>query len=218
MLLRTPLLLAALSLIALLSGCGTSADSDATRSSSNNYSLGSSGSGSSSWGNQDTNQGAQDSDNGGSSSNNQNTGGTNQGADNNDSGFVFDDSQAIYDAKACGAFDDYSALIDSSLDPEGREDSQNGIMIYSTYRFSFVPSETQVILFYPHLNATKKGKPYVSLYTSNYTIAFDKGWVDNDNKRVYIQTPKIGDQKSECYRYTLNDANTENIVATKVYR
>ena len=185
--------------LVLMSGCGTTTDSGGSSNTN------SSGSGTSNTDSSETNSSS------GAASNNNSSSTT-------DTESIFDTTDAELDAKACGAFDDYSALTDSSLSPEGQTDDANAIAIYSSYRFTFNPAASEVTLYYPRLQQTKQGKPYVSVYATYYTISFDKAWVNNANNTVYVKTPKNDNGKFGCYRYKLNDANTSNIVATKVYR
>ena len=200
--------------LVLMSACGTTTDSGG---SSNANSSGSATSNNNSSGSNSSGSGTS---NGNSSETNSSSGAglNNNSSSTTDTGSIFDTTDAELDAKACGVFDDYKALTDSSLTPEGQEDGVNAIAIFSSYRFTFNPADSEVTLYYPPLQQIKHGKPYVSVYATYYTISFDKAWISNANNTVYVKTPKNDNGKYGCYRYILNDANTSNIVATKVYR
>ena len=205
--------------LVLMSGCGTTTDSggSSNANSSGSATSNSNSSGSNSSGSNSSGSGTS---NGNSSETNSSSGAAsnNNSSSTTDTGSIFDTTDAELDAKACGVFDDYKALTDSSLTPEGQEDGANAIAIFSSYSFTFNPEDSKVTLYYPTLQQTKQGKPYVSVYATYYTISFDKAWASNANNTVYVKTPKNNNGKFGCYRYILNDANTSNIVATKVYR
>lgn len=131
---------------------------------------------------------------------------------------IFDKNDAILDVEACGSFDGYLTVKDNSFDPEGFYDSKNGITIGSSYPLNFSPKNTEVVLFYTNLTVNKSNT-FKTIYESNYYISFDKSWVNNTTRTIYIKTPKleITDNKYGCYRYELNSVSSK-IKKTKVYR
>ena len=130
----------------------------------------------------------------------------------------FEKENAILDTQACGAFDGFLTMKDNSFDPEGFYDSVNGITIGSSYQLSFSPKNTEIVLFYPNLTTTKTND-FRTIYENNYYISFDKAWIGNIKRTIYIKTPilETTNNKYGCYRYELNSISS-NINGIKVYR
>jgi hypothetical protein len=130
---------------------------------------------------------------------------------------IFDTVDAVLDSQACGAFTGFAAIRDNSLDPEAFYDETNGILLGSSLPLSFIPSESEVVMYRPNLLASKVGS-FVNVYAKDYYISFDKAWVDNGSNTVYVKTPQDENLKYGCYRYELNSVDSNDINKTKVYR
>jgi cytoskeletal protein RodZ len=129
---------------------------------------------------------------------------------------IFDTIDAIYDANACTT-SGFLAIKDSSFDPEGYEDTENGMIIGSSYPMGVDLEQSEVNMYHPGLHQTKVGG-WTNVQEKNYYFSFDYAWIENDKKTVYVRTPKNSDGKFGCYRYELTSTDSTNIVATKVYR
>ncbi len=134
---------------------------------------------------------------------------------NVDTNTTFDASGAVYDAKACGAFDGYLAMHDNSFDPEPVKDDANGMVLASSMPLGFNPKDAEITEYYSPLTVTKEGA-LISVFGDGYYFSFDKGWVQNDRKTIYIKKPTK--PKQSCYRYELNSLIASDINKTKVYR
>lgn len=123
---------------------------------------------------------------------------------------------AIYDADACGSLD-YRAISDNSLSPEGNSESDVGLKITSYYPPGYHSQESEVALFYPLDFEGPKVGTTVFVWTLDFSFSYDKSWIDNTNKTIYIKTPIINDE-FECYRYELNSTDANDLQAVLVYR
>lgn len=133
---------------------------------------------------------------------------------------IFDTSDATYDKQACLIDSTYVVMTDSSFDPLSTNDEENGIEISSRYDYNADVEETQVSIFYPELTQNKVGQSVI-VYADNvdtYRFGFDQSWVGNENKTVYVMTPKGFTRYYGCYRYELSSLNGTEITSTKVYR
>lgn len=130
----------------------------------------------------------------------------------------FDKSDAGFDSLACTVDDVYSAISDTSLDPLSSIDPVNGIEINSDLRFTSDAAGTTIAIFYPDLTQSLTGQ-FVNVFTDqDYRFAFDKAWLSNTNKTVYIRTPGVDGGVFSCYRFVLTSLDAGAITSTKVYR
>ena len=130
----------------------------------------------------------------------------------------FDTRSAEKDQNACIINDTYkNAMDDSSFDPTGTADDENGITISSLYSYDADIDKTKVVVYYPDLIATPVGTQS-SLYEDKYRLSFDQSWPANSEKTIYVRTPRgIESNYYGCMRYTLS-VNTSSIVGQRVYR
>ena len=119
---------------------------------------------------------------------------------------------SIYDAKACGHVD-YKAIVDNSLYPAATFSSEYGMGVTSYYPKSISgASKSEVILFHPlNLENELDNLSDILVIASNYSFSYDRVWLQNSNKTIYIMSPKDDDDNFECYRYELNSTNTSDI-------
>lgn len=129
----------------------------------------------------------------------------------------FNTTDAIYDKRACLKNSIYNSIEDSSLIPSYVGDTENGIYINSLLPFDLNIEKTNMRLFYPLLKVKKINENTI-FSANNYYIAFDQAWVFNNDRKVYIQTPKDSNGLHECYRLDLSSKITSELVATKVFR
>ena len=130
----------------------------------------------------------------------------------------FDTKDAILDENACTATNNYHVLKNSGFMPDKTEDSENGISLKSNYSFNKNNELSEVQLFYPDLNQTKENDDVIVL-EGNIIFTFDKAWTKNENKTIYIQTPKEDENgKYSCYKYVLNFRVPTDVKPTKVFR
>jgi len=131
----------------------------------------------------------------------------------------FDTKDAILDENACVASNGYHVIKNSGFMPDKTEDSDNGISLKSTYEYNTNEEFSEVELFYPDLNQTKEGENVVVFQDNSYYFAFDKAWTNNENKTIYIRTPKTDENGTyRCYKYVLNFRVSTDVKPTKVFR
>jgi len=130
----------------------------------------------------------------------------------------FDTQDAILDENACIDNNGYHIIINSGFMPDKTEDNDNGISLKSTYEYNTNEEFSEVQFFYPDLNQTKEGENVV-VFGENYYFAFDKAWTNNENKTIYIKTPKADENGTySCYKYVLNFRVSTDVKPTKVFR
>ncbi|QSZ40611.1 hypothetical protein GJV85_00245 [Sulfurimonas aquatica] len=130
----------------------------------------------------------------------------------------FDKTGASYDANSCNIVGDYKAISDTSFDPLSTVDPVNGIEINSDLGYTSDLQGTTVAIYYPTLTKVLVGQ-FVNVYTDKkYRFGFDKAWLSNVNKTVYVRTPSIDGLDYSCYRFTLTSLTPGAITSTKVYR
>ncbi|QSZ40608.1 hypothetical protein GJV85_00230 [Sulfurimonas aquatica] len=127
----------------------------------------------------------------------------------------FDTTDAILDNKACKETN-YNILTNDNLALQKSDDLSNGISIRSEYKDAININNSEVKLFYPDLQNTKT-ESNVVFFETDYYFVFNKAWVNNIDKTIYLMTPKDIDGLHKCYRYELNSENSNEITATKVY-
>lgn len=132
-----------------------------------------------------------------------------------DAGFEMNDAEL--DENACIINSAYSAISDTSLDPISTTDSKNSLEISSKYPYNTDVDLTKVALFFPELTVPVSATSVI-VYEDKFRFGFDRAWVDNVNKNIYIRTPKVNGRFFKCYRYSLDSILSENIKAVKVYR
>jgi len=130
---------------------------------------------------------------------------------------IFDKSDAKLDSKACGTFGEFTAIADSTLNPEGFDNRKDGIKITSSLPMSYDPYKSEVTLYYPKLTSDKLGV-YSAINKDEYYITFDNVWFNNEKQAIYVRTPRDDDGRYSCYRYVLNSSISSSPKATKVYR
>lgn len=129
----------------------------------------------------------------------------------------FDTRSAVKDQNACLINTTYNGMADSSFDPTGTVDAENGIIISSLYPYNADVQKTQVTVYYPDLIATLAGSQS-TIYADKYRVNFDQSWPANTNKTIYVRTPRgIDSNYYGCMRYTLS-LDTASIVGQRVYR
>jgi len=130
----------------------------------------------------------------------------------------FDTQDALFDKNACTLEGVYEIVSDSSFDPLSTANIENGVEINSAYPYTADLEATKVALFYPPLTQSLVGQ-FVNVYaTQQYRFSFDKSWVDNDRKTIYIRPPKGNSLYYMCYRFELNSLDAGTITSTKVFR
>jgi len=130
----------------------------------------------------------------------------------------FDTRSAEKDQNACIINDTFAnAMEDSSFDPTGTIDEENGMTISSLLAYDVDVDKTKVVVYYPDLIATPIGTQS-TLYADYYRVSFDQSWPANTNKTIYVRIPRgIESNYYGCMRYTLS-VNTSSIVGQRVYR
>jgi len=134
----------------------------------------------------------------------------------------FDISDAEYDEFACiigDSNDGYTdkVIADDSVDDRATEDVEYGVLINSLYPQAYVGG-TEVSLFYYSLTNNLVGTSVSITHDALYRISVDKGWADNEEKKVYVMTPANMDGLYSCYRYDLSTIDDNTYQRTKVYR
>ena len=100
---------------------------------------------------------------------------------------------------------------------ERTEDTNNLISIKSEYTLGNSSEDSEVKLFYPTIGEIQKDERVI-VFQDSYYFAFDKAWINNSQKTVYVMTPKEESGRFSCYRYELNFLISDNITGTKVFR
>jgi hypothetical protein len=152
-------------------------------------------------------------------------GGSSGGGDTSgDIDSIFDTEGAIEDEFACMVGDPNdgytdNSLADTSFDNQGEEDAEYGIGINSRFAYNDDITKTEVRVYYHSLKPTRT-MDIVSVYESNYRVDVDTAWADNDERVIYVRTPKDENDLYGCYRYDLSFVDTDitSLVGTKVYR
>ena len=136
---------------------------------------------------------------------------------------IFDKQNAVEDKFACmlgDSNDGYTnnLISDTSIDNRGVMDEEDGIGINSLLPYNDDQSKTKITVFYYDLKPSRDMQ-VISSYETGYRIDIDTGWAYNDEKNVYVQTPKDENDLYGCYRYELSSIDEENtLTAVKVYR
>jgi hypothetical protein len=136
---------------------------------------------------------------------------------------TFDTVGAIEDRFACilgDSNDGYTDKIikDDSFDPTATIDQEYGIGINSRFDYNDDPTKSQAAVYYTSLKTAKTNK-YVSIYETDYRLDIDTGWANNDEKVIYVRTPKNKNDLYGCYRYDLSNITVAGAVrGIKVYR
>lgn len=137
----------------------------------------------------------------------------------------YDTEDAIEDPFAClvgQAADGFTnnSISDTSTDNRGFMDEEDGVGISSSLPYEVDDIETKVTLFYYDLKPART-MDVISAYSADtkYRIDVDTGWADNDEKVIYVKTPKDENNLYGCYRYDLSaiDINS-TLTSVKVYR
>ena len=134
-------------------------------------------------------------------------------------GNIFDTKGAILDELACliGEYTN-NIISDTSIDPVGAMDQEDGIGINSQFTYNDVLAKTEVKLYYSDLKP-QRTLDSVNIYEDDYRITVDTGWATNDDTVIYVKTPLNKDDLYGCYRFELEGIDKDSkIVATKVYR
>ena len=141
--------------------------------------------------------------------------------DQNDS--IFDTSGAIKDQVAC-SFGDINngytnnVLKDNSDDYLGAFDLEDGLGIISRFPYTNDSAKSEVALFYYDLKPIRTNN-VITVSGDKHTLSIDTAWAENDEKVIYVRTPKNSDELFGCFRYDLSSINVNGDVAiTKVYR
>jgi len=130
----------------------------------------------------------------------------------------FDTKDALYDENACSLDTGFNVISDSSFDPVSTADIDNGLEINSAYPYTADLEATKVALYYPTFTQELSGQ-FVNVYaTQYYRFSFDKSWLDNSDKKIYIRPPKGDALYYGCYRFELNSLDAGTIIGTKVFR
>lgn len=130
----------------------------------------------------------------------------------------FDTKDALFDKNACTLESGYNVISDSSFDPLSTADIDSGVEINSAYPYTADLEATKVALFYPTLTKSLIGQ-FVNVYaTQYYRFAFDKAWLGNSDKTIYVRPPKGNALYYGCYRFELNSLDAGTITSTKVFR
>lgn len=125
-----------------------------------------------------------------------------------------------YDANACN-ISGHVTIYDNSDTSEGVSNDDYGMGLTSYYPKDSNGTTSFVRLYFPskfdqELDAGRD----VVVSTTNYSFSFNKSWVQNSNKTVYISTPERFGVEKECYRYELNSTKSSDISSqiTLVFR
>jgi len=127
----------------------------------------------------------------------------------------FHSSDAILDQQACSEENAYSKI--SNSDKALSSDDANGISLASQYTDITNIADPMVSMYYPNLESPLSNEIIV-IFKEHYYFQFDKNWIYNKNKFIYIQTPKNGNIEASCYRFELNSKLPNKIDGVKVYR
>lgn len=128
----------------------------------------------------------------------------------------FDTRSAIKDQNAC-ILNDANAMEDSSFDPTGTVDEENGMVVSSLLRYDADVEKTKVVVYYPDLTVTPVGTQ-ITLYGDYYRLSFDQAWPTNDQNTIYVRIPRgIESNYYGCMRYILS-VNNASIEGQRVYR
>ena len=128
---------------------------------------------------------------------------------------IFHSSDAILDQQACSEENAYSKI--SNSDKALSSDDANGISLASQYTDIENIADPTVSIYYPNLTSSLSNDITV-IFKEHYYFKFDKNWIYNTNKFIYIQTPKNGDIEASCYRFELNSKLTNKTKGIEVYR
>ena len=129
----------------------------------------------------------------------------------------FDKSEAVLDEQACSISNDYNWLSHTSFSPNKSEDTENGLSLKSEYGFGESIQDNEIIIYYPNLTEPKTDENTI-VFGDEYYFVFDKAWVQNSKKTLYVKTPKDENGIYSCYRFELNSASATNISRRKVFR
>lgn len=137
---------------------------------------------------------------------------------------IFDTIGAIEDEFACllGDVNDgftNNIIKDNSNDYLGEIDEEDGLGITSRYPFNSDIAKTEVALFYYDLKPSRS-MDVKSFVEDKFTVSIDTAWADNEQKVMYVRTPKEGiNDLYSCYRYDAQTIDRDGkVTITKVYR
>ena len=109
---------------------------------------------------------------------------------------------SIYDPKACGHVD-YKVIIYDSKLVAATFSADYGIGLTSYYpKSTSASTETEFLAD-------------VLVVTDNYSFSFDRVWLENSNKTIYVRSPVDADDNYECYRYELNSIDP-NVIRSQM--
>lgn len=135
----------------------------------------------------------------------------------------FDIAGAIEDEYACsigdvnGGFTN-NVLKDNSNDYLGGFDLEDGLGITSRFAYSEDTAESEVVLYYYDLKPVRTFK-VITVLGYKHTLSIDTAWASNNEKVIYVKTPKNSDGLFGCFRYDLSSIDVDSDVPiTKVYR
>jgi len=134
---------------------------------------------------------------------------------------TFNTINAIHDENGC-INDGYNKLSNFNYPWPGIEadtstDINNGISLKALGVYQEGVEKYEVTIFYPDLENATSGNKSTKI-EENYSFGYDKSWLENSDKTIYVMTPKDEDGLYSCYRYQLSFTNDSEVVSTKVFR
>ena len=130
---------------------------------------------------------------------------------------IFNREDALLDENACKMSQSYNMLAHSSFAVDKSEDSANGISLVSEYPRGDAVKNSEVQIYYPNLQTAKSFDDTI-VFQESYYFVFDKSWLQNSERTIYIRTPQAEDGLYSCYRFELNFSTATNVKGTKVFR
>ena len=112
------------------------------------------------------------------------------------------------------------AIIDNSFYPAATFDSEYGLGLTSYYPKGFSASKSEIMLFHPIVleNPLVVGLTDILVITPDYSFSYDRAWVQNSNRTIYIRSPLDDNDNYECYRYELNSTSASDMKMVLVHR
>jgi len=134
---------------------------------------------------------------------------------------TFSTVNAINDENGCIS-DGYNKLSNFNypwpgVEPDTSSDLDNGISLRALGVYEEGVAKYEVTIFYPDLENATSGNKSTKI-EENYSFGYDKAWLENSDKTIYVMTPKDEDGVYSCYRYQLSSTSDSEVVSTKVFR
>ena len=128
---------------------------------------------------------------------------------------MFYSANAEFDEQACSTNNSYNSF--SNNDKTMMSDEANGLSLVSQYTDVADINDPTVTIYYPNLTS-KLSNDVTVIFKEHYYFQFDKNWIYNEKKYIYIQTPQSEKVEAGCFRFELNSQITNKTEGTQVYR